>query len=342
LKSNTVRNILLAALGVAMALSVINAEARPGSPSSSRSSYSSPSKSTSSYSNSRSSSTSSSGMSRSNVMATARQQSSAAAPVPSRESGASTAPAPSTVQPRQGYSGGTVLGAVAAGYLLHSATHPDNQGAPSSSSGGGGTSYAPAEMDAAPQVETMYLNSGGGGRPLEQSTDKLMNLMSMMFPFMTLVVMASFGFSMFRSMMGGSGYSAPSSSTPAPAPVSAADAALEAELLKNASETFRRIEDAYSRCDHAAAASLVDDSYLKQFSADMTEDAGSSIVVYAVKVLGTGVLGFEKQDGRYVGSIHYQADISENGGSSDEIEEVWHFVRPIDGGTWKLAGIEQV
>ena len=118
---------------------------------------------------------------------------------------------------------------------------------------------------------------------------------------------------------------------------------IENELLNSAPKNFRGIQDAYSRNDRFAVAALVDDSYLGQFTADMTADAGNpATVVHSVKVVGGQVLGFEQQDARYVGSIHFQADISEGNGPSQEIEEVWHFVRPIDGGTWKLAGIEQV
>lgn len=360
--TRTARTTLLAAMVLAMTVGSVTAYARPGSVSSSRSSVSAPSRSTSSISSTRAGSGTNSGMSRSSVMTTARQQSPAnvtSQPAPSRNyatgggnnyngnSGYNNAPAAAPAS--RGFSGGQLAGAAAAGavggYLLHGATHPNqpvianNGGAgygPSAAAGG----YAPAGGGYAPAPAYASSSSGMG-----------------VFGFLAILALLGVGGYFLYRKFGASatsGQSAMGNYSAAPAPHASAFAAtpststsptmtLENELLNSAPQTFRGVQDAYSRNDRFAVAALVDDSYLGQFTADMTADAGNPATqVHSVKVIGGRVLGFEQQDSRYVGSIHFQADISEGNGPSQEIEEVWHFVRPIGGGNWKLAGIEQV
>lgn len=374
--SRTARTALLATMAFAMTVGSMTANARPGSVSSSRSSsVSAPARSAPAMASTstRAGSGTNSGMSRASVMTSARQQSPAnvaSQPAPSRNyaqgggsnyngnSGYNNAPAPAAAPASRGFSGGQLAGAAAAGavggYLLHGATQPNqpvivNNGAggagygPSGAAAGyapaGGGGYAPA-----PAYGPAYAGSSGG--------------------------MGVFGFLVILALLGAGGYflyrkfGTPAttgqsgmgsySAAPTPAPRASAFAAtpststspnmtIENDLLNSAPQSFRGVQDAYSRNDRFAVAALVDDAYLGQFTADMTADAGNpATVVHSVKVVGGQVLGFERQDSRYVGSIHYQADISEGNGPSQEIEEVWHFVRPIEGGSWKLAGIEQV
>ena len=58
--------------------------------------------------------------------------------------------------------------------------------------------------------------------------------------------------------------------------------------------------------------------------------------------MGNEVLGFLKDGASYIGSIHYSATIREGDGAPEEVREVYHFVRNVAGGDWRLAGIEEV
>lgn len=122
-----------------------------------------------------------------------------------------------------------------------------------------------------------------------------------------------------------------------PSPFGVSDA-----LLSDATTVFRRVQEANNREDREALAELVEGSYLEVLVADFGDRATPSETrVHHAAVLGNRVLGFERQVERFVGSIHFRADISEGSAPSEEVEEVWHFVRTFDDGArWKLAGIE--
>ncbi len=245
--------------------------------------------------------------------------------------------------PRQGgYTGGQVLGAAAAGavggYLLHGATQPnapviiDNNGGGYAGQGGG---YV------APVVQ------GGGYAAPVVVTSSGMGFFGTLF---LILVLGGIGYVVYRLFFANGSVAANSTSYASSASHSSISASsftrtpsMSDDLLNIAPQNFRHIQDAYSRADAAAVAQLVDASYLPTFTADMQAEAGGpGVTVHSVKVVGNKVLGFEQQDSRYVGSIHFMADISEGNGPSEEIQELWHFVRATEGGNWLLAGIEQV
>lgn len=258
---------------------------------------------------------------------------------------------------RNGYSGAQLAGAAAAGavggYLLNEATRP----------------HQPVTVNTAPttygqpQPTTSYVSPSGavdGVMPQTQMQSSAMaqsqssgmggKLLGVLF-FMAL--MGGIAYILLRrsqpaaaSVGTGFGAGFGASSRAESSPLRAASfMTSESQLLEGASTLFRSIQDAYGRRDGEGLARHVDDSYLPSMLSDMEAEAQAqapAVKVHSVKVIGNRVLGFERQDEREVGSIHFQADISEGSAPSYEIEEVWHFVKPRDGGEWKLAGIEQV
>jgi predicted lipid-binding transport protein (Tim44 family) len=55
------------------------------------------------------------------------------------------------------------------------------------------------------------------------------------------------------------------------------------------------------------------------------------------------VIAVAEETARYVVSTRFTGQIREDNGLSDNVDEIWHLVKPRDGnGGWLLAGIQQV
>lgn len=259
---------------------------------------------------------------------------------------------PTQQTPQQGYTGrqlaATAAAAAAGGYLLNSAVH-QGQNAPvivnAGNPGYNGGGYNGGGM--APAVVVAPASSGFGFGS-----------------FLFLVLLAAGGYFVYRrltadgkslfpapamagAMAGAASSHSYSSATSAASSAGtssmSADSRIRDSLYSGAVGMFRGTQDANNRRDRSAMSELVADEYLPTLTADFDTRAADSAPtkVHSAKVIGN-IIGFERQDERYVGSVHFQADVSEGSGPSEEIEELWHFVRPLDNGSWKLAGIEQV
>ena len=348
---NRIKCTLAVSLSLAIMAATLPVEAKVGGDSSSVASSSS-SRSVSSFSSSRVGGGSSSGMQRSSALNQARAQSPKyqSAPSPSYSSGYSRpAPAPAA-QPSTGYSGKQVLGAAAVagvgGYLLGHA-NSDNQGYANNNSGNysnGGGNYAgngsvnngnvPAQAGYGSPVYSSNSGSSGSG------------VFGAVF---LLMMLGGIGYFAYRylsqssgnpSNKGNSMYNASSSTLQTSRPLNPA----EAELLARAPAFFRELQDANNAGDKKALERLVDAEFLPTLISDIdTRTAPSRTLVKSLSVQGNRVLDFVTEGQQYVGSIHYIGVINEGTGQGEEdLEEMWNFVRDVEGGQWKLAGIEQV
>jgi predicted lipid-binding transport protein (Tim44 family) len=54
------------------------------------------------------------------------------------------------------------------------------------------------------------------------------------------------------------------------------------------------------------------------------------------------VLEVVEEANRYIASVHFQGLIREDRQDSEAFSEVWHLVKPTEGGGWVIAGIQQV
>ncbi len=306
------------------------------------------------------------GMQRSDVMSQARAQSPntprvAPAPAPA------AAPAPVTSnygttqqqqQQRQGYSGGQMAGAAAAagvgGYLLGRATAPTPapaaaphagyapgtsggyvQGSPNGYAQNGDYGPATHPYQGAPAPMGMAPSSSSGG----------MGFFGMLLILALLGGFAYFMYRRFSEQNAGAARSFGSSAARSSNAFSQGSSTpvAETELLNRAPKMFRDVQNANNAGDKAALERLVDESFLPQLVADIDNRAEPSRTsVMNLDVVGDRVLGFTREGYRYVGSVQFNALISEGGAPAETVEEVWHFVRNVDGGEWKLAGIEQV
>ena len=117
------------------------------------------------------------------------------------------------------------------------------------------------------------------------------------------------------------------------------------------SEGFSRVAKAiFIRLQAANDASDLDD--LRRFTTpemfaelrlDLQDRAGSAQHTDVVKV-DAEVLDVATEDDRQVISVRYRGQIAEVAGATPEdFDEVWHLVKPQgDGGSWAIAGIEQM
>lgn len=345
---NRLKRTLAVSLSLAIMAATIPVEAKVGGGSSSVSSSSS-SRSVSSFSSSRAGGGSSSGMQRSSTLNQARAQSpkyqlAPSAPSPSYSSGYSRpAPAPApAAQPSTGYSGKKLLGAAAVagvgGYLLGHA-NSDNQGYANNNSGnynGGGNFNGNVPAQAGYGSPAYSSNSGSSGSGVFGAV-------------FLLIMLGGIGYFAYRylsqasgnpSNKGNSMYNASSSTLQTSRPLNPA----EAELLARAPAFFRELQDANNAGDKKALERLVDAEFLPTLISDIdTCTAPSRTLVKSLSVQGNRVLDFVTEGQQYVGSIHYIGVINEGTGQGDEdLEEMWNFVRDVEGGQWKLAGIEQV
>lgn len=316
------------------------------------------------------------GMTRSEVTAQARQQSqggtvknygnvgaytgsrTAPAPMPAPSRGYAPAyPSYSAPAPRQGYSGATVAGAAVAGAavgaLAANAMHPS---APVTVINGG----TPAPMVAAAPVaapQEDYVASPQGG----YVSPRMVGAAPMMVaPVQGAPASSGFGFLgwLFVLLVIGGGLYLMFRLFNRPAAVPAYsgstgwtmdddkeehDLAQARQLLQAAPSMFCNLQDINNRGDKSALAEMTTPELYQLFAQDIDNRADpSQTKVLSVSVANGEVMGFVRESDRYLGSIHFRGRIREGAGREEDLNEVWHFVRDLSGGRWKLAGIEQV
>ncbi len=287
--------------------------------------------------------------------------------------------APATATPRdKGYSGGQMLGAAAAGavggYLLNKALTPDHPQAPAP--------VAPAQYGGAPMTGSPAMAPQGQYSDVPSPAySQQSGMVSGMNPGVAaaqssggigfggvalfLLVMGGLGFAMYRYLNGsgtpaagrfgssqafstagtrtGRMSSATFGDSNTPKGAQSRIETAERELLQCASDRYRALQDANNAADRAAMTRLVDAGFLPELLADIdarTEPAATRVLT--LNVVGNRVLGMREDSERFVGSVHFDALIAEGDASAETVEEVWHFVRDLEGGEWKVAGIEAV
>lgn len=122
------------------------------------------------------------------------------------------------------------------------------------------------------------------------------------------------------------------------------DLSIARDLLRTAPRFYLDIQEANNRGDKDALERMTDNPELLQQLIDNIDSRKepSRTRVLRVDVMGNEVLGFLKDGASYTGSIHYSATVREGDEAPEEVREVYHFVRNVAGGDWRLAGIEEV
>jgi predicted lipid-binding transport protein (Tim44 family) len=114
-----------------------------------------------------------------------------------------------------------------------------------------------------------------------------------------------------------------------------------APFVAQATQQFRRVQDAYDRGDRA----LLADVTTPEMHAEIIRDLASrgSHVATEVATLDADVLEVVREGDQYVASVRFFGTIREDGAREPQpFEETWHLVKPVDGSSgWLLAGIQQ-
>jgi len=276
------------------------------------------------------------------------------------------AAAGSAAAPR-GFSTGQMIGGAAAGalggYVLGRAMAPDaapppaangtpagspaaptaGESTPRTTGGAGGAWNAGNNGSASPSAQDAR---GGAGLPGDPSATR--GSSSMMPSLLLLALLAGAALYFFKkksgALAGANVRKSPSSGLAfgqggATAPLDSP----EEELLAQAPGIYRRLQDANNAADTAQMTRLVDESYLPVLlSAFPNRVEPSRTRVLSLEIKENRVLDFRQEGGRQVGSIYFVARLDEGDGVPNLVEEVWHFVKPIQSTTWKLAGIEEL
>jgi predicted lipid-binding transport protein (Tim44 family) len=256
-------------------------------------------------------------------------------------------------QPRQGYSGAQMLAAGVGGAVVGGlATHAlDNNR----------TTYVQSAPSAAYGANNQYgggYNSGGAAPYVSQPPAQIVAVPAQssgsgfMTFLATLLVLGGIGagaYFLIKKMNQGAststGYEPAfgNSSNMVADREADKDLSVARELLRQAPQFYRDVQDANNRGDKAALERMTDDHELLQaLVSDIdarTEPARTRVL--RVDVVGNEVLGFLRDGANYIGSIHYSATIAEGENAPEQVLEVYHFVRSVSGGEWRLAGIEQ-
>lgn len=351
MKKQTSAAIVLTLFAANVCLVSLPSEARVGSSSrssSSVSSYRAPSSSTSSAASSRVGGGQSLGMQRSQVVNNAR----AGGTTTYNGQSAPSSAYPGGVNPYANYQGNTppapgyvrnsmgswvlpaAIGAAAgaaAGYALGHTTSNNTPAVINNSAGGG--NYG----DNAPT----YGNGGGNGGG-----------MGTLLPIILLALLGGGLYYFWKKTRTASpsgrsnGFSSSNGnvmnmSQPNPASAYNPLEAIGQEILGSARDFYANLQNLNNRGDLRGMEAATTPDLYRLLAADIQNRAQASQT--EVVRMETRLLDVSEEGNQYIASVRFSGAVREGYGQpEDAVDEVYHFVRPRNGGPWKLAGIENI
>ena len=146
------------------------------------------------------------------------------------------------------------------------------------------------------------------------------------------------GGSMIGSRIGGDVGAAASNDTRAAIPADFDKAAFES----NAKKQFIALQAANDARDLDRLREYLSPEMLDVVRAEIA-DRGDAPQRTEVFGLEAQVLGVAEEDGRYIASVRFTGSVrDQHGAVPDDLDEIWHLVKPRDGlGGWLIAGIQQ-
>ncbi len=113
-------------------------------------------------------------------------------------------------------------------------------------------------------------------------------------------------------------------------------------FLEQAKEAFRKLQEAWNHGEIAEIRGVTtDDVFMEIKDQWQTEGSGPPTRVLA---LDAQLLDYRQTDTDEEATVLFTAKLQEGDGTVEEIQEIWHFVRPRQrfNATWLLDGIQQV
>ncbi len=141
---------------------------------------------------------------------------------------------------------------------------------------------------------------------------------------------------------------APMHFEPSAAPVAGAAAVTHVPAGFDSEGFLRQAKLNFIRLQAANDAGNLDD--LKQFLAPEVfaeirmqyEERGKAKQETDVQQLDADLLELVTENDQYIASVRFHGLIREDAGAAQPFAEVWHLTKPVSGGGWRVAGIQQI
>ncbi len=113
------------------------------------------------------------------------------------------------------------------------------------------------------------------------------------------------------------------------------------DFLEGAKVVFNRLQAAWDKRDFDDLALFTTDVAYNELKNQLEED--QSVNKTEVLMLKAQLLSVKQDAGDEIASVFFDVIMRENSReATEQVREIWHFLRPASGGNWKLDGIQQV
>ncbi len=113
------------------------------------------------------------------------------------------------------------------------------------------------------------------------------------------------------------------------------------DFLKGAKMAFSRLQTSWDKRDLEDIALFTSPAVLEEVKAQLAEDPTPSQT--EVLLNNAQLLSVKEENGEQLATVYFDVLMREAPTKDTaQVREVWHFIRPAGGGSWKLDGIQQV
>jgi predicted lipid-binding transport protein (Tim44 family) len=115
-----------------------------------------------------------------------------------------------------------------------------------------------------------------------------------------------------------------------------------AAFVRNAKVNYLRLQAANDAGNLDDLREFTTPEVFAELQMDIQERAGAAQQTRVLD-LNADVLEVAEEGKYYVVSVHFTGRVQEDGGAPEDINEIWHLTKPLQGsGGWVLAGLQQV
>lgn len=116
------------------------------------------------------------------------------------------------------------------------------------------------------------------------------------------------------------------------------DGSDQAAFLRQARATFNHVQ----AMNHGSQVAELQRYFTPQLYAQIQAELASNTEVAEFPSLSANLLDNQIEQNQHVASVRFTGTVSESlGAPAVPFAEVWHFVKPVQGGDWQVAGIQQ-
>ncbi len=113
------------------------------------------------------------------------------------------------------------------------------------------------------------------------------------------------------------------------------------EFIEGAKMAFSRLQNSWDKRDLDDIALFTSPTVLEEVKKQMAEDDGPSKT--DILLNNARLLSVTTENNEETATVYFDVIIRESAATNTtQVREIWHFVRPVNTGNWKLDGIQQV